>query len=143
MTISMLYRLILNKARFCFQMPKTSQITLIWRERGFFAEKYILYFVSTVFSKIVGFGIFWNDHLKLFNGIKMHVGVLHALDSINSKLWKWLVLIDAHIQHQNWHFWRLPWIFPNKIQKIILIKYYFSITSASKWRKHKSWIWSR
>ena len=53
----------LNLAKFCFQKPKTSQTTLICRERGFFTER-----------------------PKVLNGIEMHVGALYALNSINSKL---------------------------------------------------------
>ena len=30
--------------------------------------------------------IFWKNHPKLLNGIKMHVGVLYALNSVSSKL---------------------------------------------------------
>ena len=43
----------LNLAKFCFQKPKTLPTTLILGERGFFTEKQIFYFVSTVLSKIV------------------------------------------------------------------------------------------
>ena len=45
----------LNLAKFCFQKPKTLPTTLILGERGFFTEKQIFYFVSTVLSKIVGY----------------------------------------------------------------------------------------
>ena len=44
----------LNLAEFRCQKPKTLPITLILGETGFFTEKHILYFVSTVLSKIVG-----------------------------------------------------------------------------------------
>ena len=44
---------------------------------------------------------FWKSHPKLLSGIEMHVGAMYALNSINSKFWKWFALINAHIQHQN------------------------------------------
>ena len=41
---------------FCCQKRKTlPTTTLIWWERGFFTEKQIFYFVSTVLSKIIGY----------------------------------------------------------------------------------------
>ena len=48
----------LNLAKFRFQKPKTLPTTLILGERGFYAEKQIFYFLSTVLSKIVAFIIF-------------------------------------------------------------------------------------
>ena len=45
----------LNLAEFCCQKPKNLPTTLIWRERVFFSEKQIFYFVSTVLSKTVGY----------------------------------------------------------------------------------------
>ena len=43
----------LNLAEFCCQKSKTLPTRLILWERGFFTEKQIFYFVSTVLSKIV------------------------------------------------------------------------------------------
>ena len=43
----------LTLAKFCCQKPKTLPTTLTWGERGFFTERQIFYFVSTVLSKIV------------------------------------------------------------------------------------------
>ena len=48
----------LNLAKFRFQKPKTLPTTLILGERGFYTEKQIFYFLSTVLSKIVAFIIF-------------------------------------------------------------------------------------
>ena len=43
----------LNLAEFCCQKSKTLPKRFILWERGFFTEKQIFYFVSTVLSKIV------------------------------------------------------------------------------------------
>ena len=45
----------LDLVQFCCQNNKALETTLIWGERGFFTEKQIFYFVSTVLSKIVGY----------------------------------------------------------------------------------------
>ena len=78
----------LNLVKFCCQKPKTLQITSIWGERVFFTEKYIFYFVSTVFSKIVGYEYFLKNYPKLLNGIEMYFCALYALNSINFNLQK-------------------------------------------------------
>ena len=57
----------LNLAKFCFQKPKTLPTTLILGERGFFTEKQIFYFVSTVLSKIVGYWYFLKKKCVVLN----------------------------------------------------------------------------
>ena len=54
-----------NLRKFCFQKSKTLETTLIWGGRGFFSEKKIFYFFSTVLSKIVGYWHFLKKMLEI------------------------------------------------------------------------------
>ena len=77
----------LFKFKCCSQKPKNFPATLIWGERDFFIEKQIFYFISTVFVEDCMLLIFFEKkHPQLLHGIEMHVRVLYALNSINSKL---------------------------------------------------------
>ena len=66
------------------------------------------------------------------------------MNSISSKLWKWFVWINVHIQHENMVFWRLKILKALKFTKYLSgIKNYLSILFALKSRTSKSLIWSQ
>ena len=71
--------------------------------------------------------IFWIYHTISLNSIGMYVDVVYALDSINSKLQKWFLLLPI-FSIKIWYFWSLSGILPNKRQKSVLyysFKYVF------------------
>ena len=55
----------LNLTGFCCQKSKTLPTTLVLWERGFFTEKQIFYFVSTVLPKILGYWYFLKNPLQI------------------------------------------------------------------------------
>ena len=66
------------------------------------------------------------------------------MNSISSKLWKWFVWINVHIQHENMVFWRLKILKALKFTKYLSsIKNYLSILFTLKSRTSKSLIWSQ
>ena len=110
----------LNLAMLSFQMPKTLQTTLIWLQGGFFAENYIFYFVSAVLSKITGYWYFLKISPQTAHCYCNACWCTLCFQFNQFRLVK-LICMNwcSYSAFKIWYFWRLSWILPHKIQKIV------------------------